>query len=85
MYGTGFGPTNPPIPPGTAAFAPAVTTYPVLLETDSFMVTPSWAGLIGPGLYQLNVVVPDVPDGDYRFNPRAAASDGADAWITIRR
>jgi uncharacterized protein (TIGR03437 family) len=23
-----------------------------------------WAGLVAPGLYQLNVTVPEVPDGD---------------------
>ncbi len=28
----------------------------------------SFAGLVSPGLYQVNVVVPDVPDGDNQVN-----------------
>jgi uncharacterized protein (TIGR03118 family) len=58
LYGTGFGPTNPLAPPGQllttalpAAAAPTVTV-------GGLPATVSFSGLVGPGLYQLNVVLP---------------------------
>jgi len=85
IYGTGLGPTDPPVAPGTVSASPAPVSLPVLLETDSGAdLRPIWAGLIGPGLYQVNFQVPVVPDGDFRFRPRAGFSYGLYAWITIQ-
>jgi len=56
------------------------------LDTDYGSIYPGWAGLITPGLYQLNFVVPDAPDGDHQFIPNACAfTKGTAAWITIKR
>jgi len=85
IYGTGLGPTDPPVAPGTVSASPAPLAGWVLLETDSGAdLRPIWAGLIGPGLYQVNFQVPVVPDGDFRLRPRAGFSYGLDAWITIQ-
>ncbi|MBZ5620951.1 MAG: hypothetical protein LAQ69_19820 [Acidobacteriia bacterium] len=85
IYGTGFGPTTPAVTPGTIPAAPAPVSGPVELVADyEVYLYPTWAGLIGPGLYQLNFKVPSVPDGDYRFQPRAGWSYGLYAWITIQ-
>jgi uncharacterized protein (TIGR03437 family) len=74
LYGTGFGPTDPAYGPGVfAALPPAklpfLTTSPVTVTIGNVTVSGadvSYAGLAfdAPGLYQVNVKVPDVPDGD---------------------
>ena len=58
LFGTGFGPTNPPVSAGQAFFGVAPTTNPVTLRINNVSVTPAFAGLSGAGLYQLNLTVP---------------------------
>lgn len=53
FYGTGFGSTNPPVVTG-----PANTTNPVTLHIHNITVTPSFAGISGARLYQMNLTVP---------------------------
>ena len=85
-YGTGFGPTNPATPAGQLVSTPAVLAKSAYLDTEYGQISPVWAGLIGPGLYQLNFVVPDVDDGDYQITPTGCSYlHGGDAWITIKR
>jgi len=65
LYGTGFGPTNPPIPDGKLVTAPAKVTTTPAITVGSTPATVPFAGLIAPGLYQINVTVPaTTPDGD---------------------
>jgi len=58
LFGTGFGPTNPAVPAGQTFTGAAPTTNPVTLQINNVSVTPAFAGLSGPGLYQLNLTVP---------------------------
>ena len=58
LFGTGFGPTNPVVPVGQAYSGAAPTTNPVTVRINNISVTPSFAGLSGPGLYQLNLTIP---------------------------
>jgi uncharacterized protein (TIGR03437 family) len=58
LYGTGFGATATIPPPGqllTAAIPLAVTPT---VTVGGQPATVSFAGLVGPGLYQFNVVLP---------------------------
>jgi uncharacterized protein (TIGR03437 family) len=64
LYGTGFGPTTPPIPVSQAAFAPAILAGPVNVTIGGAPAQVQWAGLIAPGLYQVNVKVPSVAAGN---------------------
>jgi len=64
IYLTGLGPTDPPIPAGKMLPAPAPTTNPVSVTVSGKPARVTFAGLVTPGLYQVNIVVPDVPDGD---------------------
>jgi len=75
LFGTGFGPTNPSYQPGQFAVPPPEAQLPVLATTPfsvniGGLTVPAsdikYAGLAfdAPGFYQVNVVVPDVPDGD---------------------
>jgi len=66
LYGTGFGATNPPIPNGQIVPSPLpLPAWPtVLMDATEAQVT--FAGLVGPGLYQINVVVPPgLASGDH--------------------
>jgi uncharacterized protein (TIGR03437 family) len=58
IFGTGFGPTSPAVPPGEAFSGAAPTTNPVTLQINGVRMTPAFAGLSGAGLYQLTVIVP---------------------------
>lgn len=64
LYGTGFGPTSPAISISQAAFSPAILAAPVIATIGGLPAQVPWAGLIGPGLYQVNVKVPSVAAGD---------------------
>jgi uncharacterized protein (TIGR03437 family) len=64
LYGTGFGATNPALPPAQVVTVPAVLAEPVTVRFGSAPAEVQWAGISGAGLYQFNVVVPDVPNGD---------------------
>ena len=66
IYGNGFGPTNPAVPVGQIVS----TIYPtdlsqLRLTIGGVPATVQFAGIVPPGdEYQLNVVVPQLPDGD---------------------
>ena len=58
LFGVGFGPTTLNVPAGQAFSGAAATRNPVQLQIDGVGVTPSFAGLTGAGLYQLNLTIP---------------------------
>ncbi len=64
LYGTGFGPTNPPLPTSQLVGTAEPLANPVQISIGGVTVTPTFAGLVGSGLYQFNVVVPNLPNGD---------------------
>jgi uncharacterized protein (TIGR03437 family) len=64
LYGTGFGPTDPPLPTGQLVTAPAPLAVPVQLTIGGVTAPAAFAGLVSPGLYQFNVAVPGLPGGD---------------------
>ena len=58
LFATGFGPTNPAVPAGQVFSGAAPTTNPVTILINQVGVTPSFAGLSGAGLCQINVIIP---------------------------
>jgi uncharacterized protein (TIGR03437 family) len=58
LYGTGLGPTNPVVRAGQVFYGAAPTTNPVTLLINHVSVFPTFAGLTGAGLYQINLTVP---------------------------
>ena len=66
LYGTAFGATQPPI----SATAPVAAPLPLANPADlririaGIDCNIAFAGLVTPGVYQFNIVVPQVPDGD---------------------
>lgn len=64
LYATGLGATSPAYPDGQIL----TTVYPMAV-TPSVTIgglpgTVYFAGLVAPGLYQVNVAIPALPDGD---------------------
>jgi uncharacterized protein (TIGR03437 family) len=64
LYGTGFGPTNPPLASDTLVGAYAQLASPVTFRIGGAVAQVEWAGMIGSGLYQFNVQIPAVAGGD---------------------
>lgn len=58
LFAGGFGPTNPAALAGQAFSGPAPATGPVTILINNVGVTPAFAGLVGAGLYQVNLTVP---------------------------
>jgi uncharacterized protein (TIGR03437 family) len=85
-YGIGFGPVTPAILPGV--IASGTSTIPNL--TVSFGSTPATvksSGLTSGylGLYQINLVVPNVPNGDYPVVFQAGSAVGQTAYLTVHK
>ena len=68
LYGTGCGPTNPPVPFGMVYTSAAPVTDPtaMTLTIGGLAGKVQFAGVTGAGLCQFNVVVPALPDGDQK-------------------
>lgn len=64
LFGVGFGPTNPVVAAGKgfSGAAPCATLPQVTI--GGMPATVSFAGIVGAGLYQLNVVIPPAGSGD---------------------
>jgi uncharacterized protein (TIGR03437 family) len=69
LFGTGFGSVNAAPATGTVFTGAYETNSPVTVTIGGVSADALWAGLVGPGLYQINVRVP------------AALSDGEHAVI----
>jgi uncharacterized protein (TIGR03437 family) len=66
VYGTGFGATQPSISATAvpAAALPLANPQGLRIRIGGVDAAIAFAGLISPGVYQFNLVVPEVPDGD---------------------
>jgi uncharacterized protein (TIGR03437 family) len=64
LYGSGFGPTDPAVAVGPVFTGAYQTANPVTVAIGNVPAQVLWAGLVGPGAYQINVVAPSVASGD---------------------
>ena len=65
FFGTGFGPTNPAVAPGKIFNGAAPLVDSVQMRIGGTSVTPAFAGLSSSGLYQFNVTIPDLANGEH--------------------
>ena len=73
LYANGFGATSPPVVQGSEQQSGTLPALPVV-QIGGISSTVTFAGLVSPGLYQFNVVVPmSAPNGD---NTLMAQYDG---------
>lgn len=64
LFGTGFGPAAPPQPAGQLVTSPVRLANQVQVTIGGVAARVDYAGLVESGLDQINVTVPDVPNGD---------------------
>jgi uncharacterized protein (TIGR03437 family) len=64
IYGTGFGPTDPAVPTSQLFSQPAPLSLSATVSIRGVNAQVQWAGIVSPGLYQLNVQIPNVAAGD---------------------
>jgi uncharacterized protein (TIGR03437 family) len=76
LFGVGFGPTAPPVPPGQVFSGAAPATSPVGVLLNGLYVAPSFAGLSSAGLYQINLSIP--PNADTGDVPLWATVGGSE-------
>jgi len=65
FFGTGFGPTKTAVPPGSVFSGAAELVDNVIMRIGGISVTPAFAGLSSSGLYQFNVTIPNLPNGEH--------------------
>jgi uncharacterized protein (TIGR03437 family) len=64
LYANGLGPTSSPVVSGAVTQGGTLPQLP-LVKIGGVTANVTFAGLVSPGLFQLNVIVPpSVPDGD---------------------
>ncbi len=87
LYGTGFGPTAPPLPSGEVIAAPAPLANTITVWIGNRLADVQWSGMSGAGLWQFNVAIPnDLPDGDASVVAEVGGvRTQANALITIQR
>ncbi len=67
LFGTGFGETDPPAPEGLLVTGPLPLAAPVVATVGGRPAEVLFAGLVGAGLFQINLVTPELPPGDHRI------------------
>jgi uncharacterized protein (TIGR03437 family) len=88
LWGSGFGQTWPPIAVGLLVTAPLPLADPggLRVTVGGIPATVQYAGMTMAGVYQLNVVVPDLPDGDHLVAGTVGGrSTKVDAYLPVRR
>jgi uncharacterized protein (TIGR03437 family) len=81
LYGVGFGPTSPTVLAGQLYSGAASTTNTVNVVINRVSVIPSFAGLSGAGVYQINLMVPaGLGAGDV---PLAASVNGVQTQSSL--
>lgn len=64
LYANGFGPTNVPVQSGSTSQSGTLSPLPAI-QIGGAPANVQFAGLVGPGEFQFNVVIPTAtPDGD---------------------
>lgn len=84
LYGVGFGPTSPSVFAGRTFTGAARTTNAVSVRIGGQPATVAFSGIVSAGLYQLNVVVPPMADGDQTVEASVAGVSAPTASIAVQ-
>ena len=87
MFATGFGPTTPAVPSDTIFMGiPQVANPPRITIGGREATFVGTGNLVGPGLYQFNVTVPDLADGDHAIVAEAGGvSSSPTVFLAVQR
>lgn len=85
LYANGFGPTSTPVAAGSLTQSGTLSPLPVI-RIGGLNAAVQFAGLISPGLFQFNVVIPSsIADGDQAISVSYSSSTTpSGTLITIR-
>ncbi len=86
LYAVGCGPTSPASPPGQQATGLASLTRPVEVTVEGMQAHINYSGIYPPfvGLYRIDIVVPNVPNGDRRIDLSVdGVSTGQSLFLTV--
>jgi uncharacterized protein (TIGR03437 family) len=86
LYADGFGPTSSAVESGSITQSGTLSTLPAV-KIGGIAATVTFAGLVSPGEFQFNVLVPpNLPDGDQPISATYNGSNTQDGTlITIQR
>lgn len=65
LFGAGFGPVDAEIPKGVMIPVPPALLRSMRINVGAAPVEVPYGGVTSAGLYQFNIVVPNLPDGDH--------------------
>jgi uncharacterized protein (TIGR03437 family) len=87
FFATGFGPTNPPTPSDSLFLgAPMVANKPTITIGGRAASISGNGNLVSPGLFQFNITIPDLPDGDHAIVAESGGvSSPANVFLTVGR
>ena len=83
IFGTGFGATTPAVTPGALFSGSAPLVTPATVTVGGAPAAVTYSGLVGTGLYQINITVPNLTSGTY---PVVATVNGvsSQSGVTLR-
>jgi uncharacterized protein (TIGR03437 family) len=86
LYGNGFGATSPAAPSGTTLTAPLSLVALPAVTIGGVAANVTYAGLVEPGIYQINVTVPaSLPAGDAAVVATAGGQPSqANAFLSVQ-
>lgn len=85
LYGTGFGPVEPPVPAGRLVDTPGIVSGKLRVRFGATWVD-ALGGLASPGLYQIAAQVPEAtPDGDVEVVTEVDGKASPPVRIPVRR
>jgi uncharacterized protein (TIGR03437 family) len=87
FYATGFGRTTSPAPSDQVFLgAPEVVTAPRITMGGQEAALFGKGNLVAAGLYQFNLTIPDLPDGDHAIMAEIGATRGSPTvFLPVRR
>lgn len=85
LYGTGFGQTTPAVSNVNGVVTPRVLASDIVILIDGQPVKVLWAGMVGIGLYQFNIQLPDVlASGDYPLTVQIGGIETEKVMLPVR-
>ena len=85
LWGTGFGQTTPPVTNVNGVFAPQALANPVAVYVGGQSVQVLWAGMVGTGLYQFNIQLPDnLTSGDVPVSIKISGTETERVMLPVR-
>ena len=87
FFATGFGKTNPSVPSNLLFLgAPELVTSPKVTIGGRDAAMFGKGNLVSPGLYQVNLTIPDLPDGDQAIVAEIGLlKSPANVFLTVKR